>query len=159
MFQGLRASSPIYLFDKKNLVAETGEVVRTENPVDQFGNKVFATGLMQPKVAYIDIVALIGGKEVRFNHVSADSSISDSIADGAILCDDRQEFIDAIRSYRKTSERILNEIDTHKDIVNKCDAILADLDPRLKTEKELNARIAKLEEMLARALNTGPQNN
>lgn len=159
MFQSLRAGSPIYLFDKNRLTAEVGEVIRVENEVDQFGNKVFLNGLMQPKVSFVDLVASISGKEVKFNHVFADATITDSSTDGAILCENRQEFVDAIASYKKTSERILSEVDHHKNIVERCELILADIDPMIRSEKAQSEKIARLESdmadikaMLAKAL-------
>lgn len=149
MFQSLRAGSPIYLFDKNKLTAEVGEVVRIENEVDQFGNKVFLTGLMQPKVSFVDLVASFAGKEVKFNHVYADATITDSGTDGAILCENRQEFVDAIASYKKTSERILSEVENHRNIVERCEDILGEMDPRIRSEKAQSEEIAKLKSDMA----------
>ena len=160
MFQSLRKGSPIYLFDKTNINAEMGEVSRVENPADQFGNPIFINGLMQPKVAFIDIHALFNGTEKTFSHVNADCSITDSGKEGAIICDNLQEFIAAITSYAKSSERALSEMDKHRVIVEKCGAILNELDPKRKAEKEqaeeiasLKRQMANIENMLSKALN------
>lgn len=160
MFQSLRKGSPIYLFDKTNINAEMGEVSRVENPADQFGNPIFINGLMQPKVAFIDIHALFNGTEKTFSHVNADCSITDSGKEGAIICDNLQEFIAAITSYAKSSERALSEMDKHRVIVEKCGAILNELDPKRKAEKEqaeeiasLKRQMANIEDMLSKALN------
>lgn len=160
MFQSLRKGSPIYLFDKTNINAEMGEVSRVENPADQFGNPIFINGLMQPKVAFIDIHALFNGTEKTFSHVNADCSITDSGKEGAIICDNLQEFIVAITSYAKSSERALSEMDKHRVIVEKCGAILNELDPKRKAEKEqaeeiasLKRQMANIEDMLSKALN------
>lgn len=160
MFQSLSKGSPIYLFDKTNINAEMGEVSRVENPADQFGNPIFINGLMQPKVAFIDIHALFNGTEKTFSHVNADCSITDSGKEGAIICDNLQEFIAAITSYAKSSERALSEMDKHRVIVEKCGAILNELDPKRKAEKEqaeeiasLKRQMANIEDMLSKALN------
>ena len=160
MFQSLRKGSPIYLFDKTNINAEMGEVSRVENPADQFGNPIFINGLMQPKVAFIDIHALFNGTEKTFSHVNADCSITNSGKEGAIICDNLQEFIAAITSYAKSSERALSEMDKHRVIVEKCGAILNELDPKRKAEKEqaeeiasLKRQMANIEDMLSKALN------
>lgn len=163
MFQDLRAGMPIYMFDKKDLTAYAGEVVRIENQTDQFGNKVFVMGLAPIKVAYLDIVASINGMETQLKSIKADTSISDSPApNGAIICDNRQEFIEAIQSFKKTSERILSEVDRHREIVERCDVILSDFDPKAKAEKEQSQEIAQLKSdmsdiknMLAQVLKGG----
>lgn len=145
MFQDLRAGSPIYMFDKKDLAAYAGEVVRIENQKDQFGNKIFISGLAPMKAAYLDIVANINGTETRLETIRAEASLSDSPApNGAIICDNRPEFIEAVGSFKKTSERILSEIDRHKEIVTKCDSILADFDPQIKAERVKSEEIAQL---------------
>lgn len=159
MFQSLRKGSPIYLFDKKNISAETGEVDRVDNLADQFGNPIFVNGLMQPKVAFVDVYALFDGVAKKFTHVNADCSITDSGEGGAIICDNRQEFTDAIASYARASERVLSEVDKHKAIVEKCESILNDLDPKRRAEKEqadeianLKQQMANIERMLSQAL-------
>ena len=115
---------------------------------------------MQPKVAFIDIHALFNGTEKTFSHVNADCSITDSGKEGAIICDNLQEFIAAITSYAKSSERALSEMDKHRVIVEKCGAILNELDPKRKAEKEqaeeiasLKRQMANIEDMLSKALN------
>lgn len=148
MFQNLRTGSPIYIFNKSKLEAVTGEVLRTENQMDQFGSKVFANGLLQQKVAFLDIVAAVAGEEQRFSHVCADYSITDSGLDGIVLCDNRAEFIEAINAYSRISERVLADKDKHERIVERCRTIVSELDPQKRIEREQAKEIEDLKASL-----------
>lgn len=160
MFQGLSSSSPIYLFNKKEKKADIGMVVRLENQVDQFGNKVISSGFMTPKIAFVDIVASIQGSEIKFARVPADASVTDSSIDGIILSDNLQDFLDAVKAFKKISEQRLALREPDEETVAKCNAIIEDFDPQKKQEREqareieyLKDKISNIESMLTQALN------
>ena len=154
MFQDLKGGNPIFIFLKDSLSAMAGEVVRIDNQIDQFGNKIYATGLMQPKPAYVDILVRSDGKERSFGHVAASATITDSgDPDGVILCDNRQEFIDAISAYGLNSERIVSEVDRHRQIAQRCREIVSQFDPRVKAEQERAEELSRMKDRMDRMEN------
>lgn len=149
MFNNLRAGSPVYIFYKSNPSYAIGEVIRIENQIDQYGNKVYENLMLQQKAAYVDIVARVNGGEQRFNHIGAEYSITDSGPDGVVLSDNLREFTDAIGAFSKIKEKNVAHHDKDVADIEACRSIMCELDPQKKKESEQAREIEELKQGMA----------
>ena len=164
MFQGLSVGSPIYVLFKQEPKVSIGEVSFIGNPSPVYNT----TSIMPPKYTY-DVKAVIEGKEYEFNKLPGEQSVFGYQNYNTIISDSRDGIIKEVETVRNQSAQILEDIDSHKRIVEKCSTILTELNPQLKKEAEQAEEIARLKKgmselqvgmsdikaMLTRALNNG----
>lgn len=164
MFQGLSVGSPIYVLFKQEPKVSIGEVSFIGNPSPVYN----ATSIMPPKYTY-DIKAVIEGKEYEFNKLPGEQSVFGYQNHSTIISDSREGIVKEVEIVRSQSAKILEDIDSHKRIVEKCSTILTELNPQLKKEAEQAEEIARLKkgmtalqdgmtdikEMLTHILNSG----
>ena len=84
MLSGLRAGTPIYVFDKNKLCAYIGEVLSVSNPMPQYGFNYAQPGLQN--AAVVDIKAMVDGSEVNYTKLPASATIADFGQGGIVRC-------------------------------------------------------------------------
>ena len=74
-----------------------------------------------------------------------------------MVSDSRESMLNEIAVLKGNSQKILNSIDQHKEIVRKCDDLLGELNPQIRQEAErskeiesLSARVGGLESSIGR---------
>jgi hypothetical protein len=163
MFQNLRVGTPLYVLHKNELKIETGEVTFVSQPVNQFGQVVFANS--QP--ATVDISMQVDGKPIELKKIPATLTISDC-GNNRVVSESREAISTELSVMKANSQRVIDSMDQHKEIVRKCDELLQELNPQIKQEAErskeieslanrvggLESSIGRIEEMLTRSLET-----
>lgn len=140
MFQGLRPTAPIYILYKADPRIAVGEVVSVSNPVPQYTAMAYQGGIK----ANVDVKARIAGEVIDLQQLPADATIADFGNAGMVVSESKDAIINEIDGFRKTSQRVLDEVDRHKYIVEQCDIMLAELNPQLKKEAEQSAEIENI---------------
>lgn len=151
MFQSLRNGTPLYVLRKNEPKLEMGEVIFVSQPVNQFGQPVY--GGTQP--ATVDIKIQIADKQMDLQKLPATFTIADC-GNGIVVSESRDAISNEINILRQNSQRILESIEQHKAIVQRCNELLAEINPQVKQEAErakeiesLSQRVGGLENSLA----------
>ena len=122
-----------------------GQVVSVSNPqpkYGQFGAQSFGS---QPEMT-VDVRVKVDEETMDFKQLNANASIANS---GNVVVSDSKDAMSAeVEGLLRTSKGILDSIPYHEKMLVSCDAILRDLNPSFKKEKEQEEKIGALEEKM-----------
>lgn len=168
MFQSLRIGTPLYVLHKNEPRLEIGEVTFVSNPTPQFG-QTYQMGNPMGQNFIVDVNIKVEGKEkpIEIKQLPASQTIAD-YGNGMVISESREAILNEIGVLKSNSERVINSIEQHKEIVRKCDTLLAELNPQIRQEAErsreienlstrvvgLESSIADIKDMLVRTLET-----
>ena len=143
MFQGLRQNGLFYILEKgDDLKLRVGQVVSVSNPQPKYGQFNTPTFGSQPEMT-VDIRVKVDEETMDFKQLSANASIANS---GNVVVSDSKEAMSAeVEGLLRTSKGILESIPYHERVIASCDAILRDLNPSFKKEKEQEEKMTMLE--------------
>ena len=142
MFSTLRQNSPIYILDKK------GSPVLKKGIIESVSQQRSRTGTFygQPMDMIVDIRVNIDGTSQEFKNIPASLSIAN---DGNIVISETKEAMSTeVDSMLSISKQILESVDYHKDVIEKCEQILKDLNPQFAKDKLQEEKINNLEERI-----------
>lgn len=161
MFSTLRANNPIYILDKKDSPVLKRGIIESVSPQRSKTGSFYG----QPSDMVIDITVNIEGVKQEFKNIPANLSIA---SDGTIVLSENKEALSSeVDALISLSKQILDSVDYHKEVVEKCEQILKELNPQFAKDKLQEEKINSLEdriggveislndikEMLAKALN------
>lgn len=156
MFQNIRKGATLYVLNKQDATLEVGEVMNVTPPQPMYNTQY--QGVFNPPRMYVDIEINAGGKVINLQKLTADATIDDK--NGIIVAENRDAILNEIEVLAKNSQRIIESCDYHNEIVNKCHALIAELNPQLKREAEqareindLRQQLSDIKGMLADVLN------
>lgn len=146
MFQGLRQNGLFYILEKgEDLRLRVGQVVSVSNPQPKYGQFNTPTFGTQPEMT-VDVRVKVDDETMDFKQLSANASIANS---GNVVVSDSKEAMSAeVEGLLRTSKGMLDSIPYHEKMLVSCDAILRDLNPTFKKEKEQEEKIGMLEEKM-----------
>lgn len=131
-FKDLKQGYPIYILDRKALSAKTVNITDISLPhVDaKFGG---ATNLV------VDITTDEGQTYVMI------AESESAYPDGMVISTCVDHILREITSMRNTSQQALDRVDRERVIVERCDNLLAELDPSQREKQKTEERFAKIE--------------
>jgi len=144
MFTNLSQNSILYILetkDKPKLV--NGTVVNVSLPRPQFAT------FGQSMDSVVDIIATVDGERREFKKVPCNTSIANFGADAFILADSKEAMTAHVTAALQTSKNIVNGYDKHKELIPMYEAILEELNPVLKADKEKDRAIQDLREQVS----------
>lgn len=170
MFQSLRIGTPLYVLHKNEPKVEQGEVIFVSNPVPQFGQTTFSAGIMTPQPMTVDVKIKSGEQTIELQKLPANMSIAD-YGNGMVVSESRDAILNEISALKNNSQRVIDGIEQHKEIVRKCDTLLEELNPQIRKEAErsreiealstrvggLESSLGRIEELLTRSLDSKPK--
>ena len=165
MFQNLREGTPLYVLHKNEPKVEQGEVISVTPPVPQFGQTTFNAGIMAQQSMTVDVKIKSGEKTIELQKLPATMSIAD-YGNGLVVSENREAILNEISVLKNNSQRVIDSVDQHKELVRKCDELLEELNPQIRKEAErsremesiskrvggLESSMKRIEEMLSRSL-------
>lgn len=166
MFQNLRIGTPLYVLYKNEPKVDHGEVIFVSNPVPQFGQTTFNAGIMAQQPMTVDVKIKSGEQTIELQKLPATMSIAD-YGNGMVVSESRDAILNEISVLKGNSQRVIDSVEQHKKVVQKCDALLEDLNPQIRQDAErsreiealssrvggLESSIGRIEELLTRTLN------
>jgi hypothetical protein len=168
MFQSLRKGTPLYVLHKNEPRLEVGEVTFVSNPTAQFGQSYQMGNLMGQPPTTVDVNIKVEGQEkpIEIKQLPASLSIAD-YGNGMVISESKESILNEIGLLKSSSQKVIDSIDQHRKIVQKCDTLLQELNPQIKQEAErsreieslskrvgnMESSMGRIEEMLSRALN------
>ena len=148
MFSTLRQNSPIYVLDKKDSPVLTKGIIETVSPQRSRTGSFYG----QPMDMIVDIRVNIDGTSQEFKNIPANLSIAN---DGNIVISETKEAMSTeVDSMLSISKQILESVDYHKDVIEKCEQILKDLNPQFAKDKFQEEKINSLESRIGGVENT-----
>ena len=148
MFNTLRQNSPIYVLDKKDSPVLKKGIIETVSPQRSRTGSFYG----QPMDMIVDIRVNIDGTSQEFKNIPANLSIAN---DGNIVISETKEAMSTeVDSMLSISKQILESVDYHKDVIEKCEQILKDLNPQFAKDKFQEEKINSLESRIGGVENT-----
>lgn len=148
MFSTLRQNSPIYVLDKKDSPVLKKGIIETVSPQRSRTGSFYG----QPMDMIVDIRVNIDGTSQEFKNIPASLSIAN---DGNIVISETKEAMSTeVDSMLSISKQILESVDYHKNVIEKCEQILKDLNPQFAKDKLQEEKINSLESRIGGVENT-----
>ena len=144
MFQGLRTGGLFYVLEKGDeLKLKIGHVVSVSNPQPKYNQmSTMPTYNNQPEMV-VDVKVKVGEENVDFKQLNANMNIANS---GNVVVSDSKEAMSAeVEGLLRTSRQIIESVPYHEKVILSCDAMLRDLNPNFKKEKEQEEKMSALE--------------
>lgn len=143
MFQANRQGNLFYILEKgEELRLKIGQVVSVSNPQPKYGSQFSVPAFGQSEMT-VDIRVKVDEETMDFKQLNANSSIANS---GNVVVSDSKDAMSAeVEGLLRTSKGILESIPYHERVIASCDAILRDLNPSFKKEKEQEEKMTMLE--------------
>jgi paraquat-inducible protein B len=144
MFTNLSQNSILYILETKDepkLVS--GTVMSISLPRPQYAT------FGQTMDSVVDIVATVDGERREFKKVPSSSSIANFGADAFILADSKEAMTAHVNAALQTSKNIVNGYEKHSALIPKYEAVLEELNPVLKADKEKDRAIQDLRDQVS----------
>ena len=148
MFSTLRQNSPIYVLDKKDSPVLKKGIIETVSPQRSRTGSFYG----QPMDMIVDIRVNIDGTSQEFKNIPASLSIAN---DGNIVISETKEAMSTeVDSMLSISKQILESVNYHQEVIEKCEQILKDLNPQFAKDKLQEEKINSLESRIGGVENT-----
>ena len=148
MFSTLRQNSPIYVLDKKDSPVLKKGIIETVSPQRSRTGSFYG----QPMDMIVDIRVNIDGTSQEFKNIPANLSIAN---DGNIVISESKEAMSTeVDSMLSISKQILESVNYHQEVIEKCEQILKDLNPQFAKDKLQEEKINSLESRIGGVENT-----
>jgi hypothetical protein len=141
MFSGLRQAGLFYILEKgEELKLKIGQVISVSNPQPKYGQYSYGS---QPEMT-VDVRVKVDEETLEFKQLNANASIANS---GSVIVSDSKEAMNAeVEGLLRTSRGVLDSVSYHEKVLISCDAILRELNPSFKKEKEQEEKMSMLED-------------
>ena len=133
-FKDIKQGYPIYILDRKNLTAKTVNV--TDISLPHIDAKIGG-----PTNLVVDITTDDGQPYVMV----ADSEVA--YPDGMVITTCIDHILREITSIRNTAQQDIDRVDHKRVVVERCNNLLADLDPAQREKQQTEERFSKIEHM------------
>lgn len=160
IFKDIKQNYPVYILDKQELTISQGKVLSVGFPRTDLLQRPTAI----PAQTVIDVTIENGDKQATY---TIPENLSITYAGNIVLSTDKDNLVREIEALKNQAEQILASVDKQKQILEKANTLLADLNPVYKEKKETDLRISKIEssisemkDMFSKFINTyGHENN
>jgi hypothetical protein len=141
MFSGLRQAGLFYILEKgEELKLRIGQVISVSNPQPKYGQYSYGS---QPEMT-VHVRVKVDEETLEFKQLNANASIANS---GSVIVSDSKEAMNAeVEGLLRTSRGFLDSVSYHEKVLISCDAILRELNPSFKKEKEQEEKMSMLED-------------
>lgn len=138
MFSALSQGSPVYILDKTSSPKySVGEVIGVSYP------KVNPYNIGPQNI--VDLKVKIDGSIQEFNQIPSINSIVSYNNGNIIISETKQGIQNEVEGILQNSKHIIDNIDTYKENIVQCEAILKKLSPQFAIDKERDERLLNLE--------------
>lgn len=150
MFSALRQGSVLYILEKGDKPSlKMGQVVSVSSP--SYNNN-FMMG------ATVDISTKVGESTMDFKNVQSNQSVANY--NNVIITETKELMSNEVDNMLQSSKNIVDSIPYHNGVIESCEEILKNLNPRFAKEKErdedinnLKAKIGGIESKMDKILN------
>lgn len=135
MFSALRQGSVIYILEKgETPILKVGQVTSITQP--SYNSNFLMNG------STIDINVKVGDQSMDFRNVPGAQSVTSY--NNAIIAETKELMSNEVDNMLQSSKNIIDSIPYHNNVIQACEGILRDLNPRFAKEKERDEDISNL---------------
>lgn len=139
MFSTLRPNNSIYILDRKDLPVLKRGIVETVSPQRSKNGSFYG----QPSDMVVDITVNVDNTKQEFKCIPANLSIA---SDNTLTLSESKEALNnEIDSILSSSKQIVNSVEYHRNVIDKCEQILKELNPQFAKDKLQEEKITSLE--------------
>lgn len=133
LFKELKSNYPIFLLDRATLSFEQARVMNVQ-PNYQSVN-----------MNRIEVNVTIQNKEGKQNTYAVADSEQSAYAGNLFISTSKDSIINEVNALKNASEEVLSKVEEHKQTVEKCKNLLAELDTSFRDQQRTNQRLDKME--------------
>ena len=139
LFKDVKQNYPVYILDKQELTFSQGKVMSVGFPrMDVMSKPVNPINTQM----VIDVTVENGGKSATY---TIPEGLSITYAGNIVLSTDKEGLIREIDAMKNSAESIINSMDKQKQILDKSNKLLSELNPAFKEKQEVDSRFANIE--------------
>lgn len=136
LFKELKSNYPIFLLDRATLNFEQARVMNVQ-PNYQSVN-----------MNRIEVNVTIQNKEGKQNTYAVADSEQSAYAGNLFISTSKDSIINEVNVLKIASEEVLSKVEEHKQTVEKCKNLLAELDTTFRDQQKTNERLDQMENKL-----------
>lgn len=136
LFKELKGNYPIFLLDRATLKFEQAKVMNVQ-PNYQSVN-----------MNRIEVNVTIQNKEGKLNTYAVADSEQSAYAGNLFISTSKDCIINEVNALKNASEEVLSKVEEHKQTVEKCKELLAELDTTFRDQQRTNERLDQMENKL-----------
>ena len=136
LFKELKSNYPIFLLDRATLSFEQARVMNVQ-PNYQSVN-----------MNRIEVNVTIQNKEGKQNTYAVADSEQSAYAGNLFISTSKDSIINEVNALKNASEEVLSKVEEHKQTVEKCKNLLAELDTTFRDQQKTNERLNQMENKL-----------
>lgn len=136
LFKELKGNYPIFLLDRATLKFEQAKVMNVQ-PNYQSVN-----------MNRIEVNVTIQNKEGKQNTYAVADSEQSAYAGNLFISTSKDCIINEVNALKNASEEVLSKVDEHKQTVEKCKELLAELDTAFRDQQKTNERLDNMDNKL-----------
>lgn len=136
LFKELKSNYPIFLLDRATLSFEQAKVMNVQ-PNYQSVN-----------MNRIEVNVTIQTKEGKQNTYAVADSEQSAYAGNLFISTSKDCIINEVNVLKNASEEVLSKVEEHKQTVEKCKELLAELDTSFRDQQRTNQRLDNMENKL-----------
>lgn len=147
LFSQLRLNSPIYILHKDATpFVEVGQVTNVTAPMP---NISAIPTIGQPMLYTVDVTVNVGGQSVQYQKMPSNNEVADFASNGNIFISCTREGVNTeVQAMRQRSADVLSSVTYHKNMVEVCDKMIAQLNPEMAEKAQQQQEIASLREQI-----------
>lgn len=140
-FKDIKQGYSVYILDKQNMTITEGKVITVGFPHVDMNNKP-QTGVSQ---MVVDVTIESSQKTATY---SIPENLSITYAGDIVLSVDKQSLSYEVQSMKTQAEKIIESVPKQKEIVEKANVLLSELNPEYKEKKENEQRFNRIEDSI-----------
>lgn len=143
LFKELKQNYPVYILDKQTVTFTQGKVISVSLPRMNVSNGTMPMmPTSSPTAMLVDVTIEADGRTATY---SIPENLAVTYAGSTVLSTDREGISREIEAMRATAEQVLSSVDRQKEILDKTQSLLAELNPAYKEKKETDERFNRIE--------------
>ena len=140
-FKDIKQSYSVYILDKQDMNVSQAKVSAVSFPRVDIMSKVANT-----TQTVVDVTLDCNGKVATY---TIPENLSVTYAGNIVLSTDKEGLIHEIEAVKNNAEQIIASVDKQKQILDKANTLLSDLNPIYKEKKETDLRFTKIENSIS----------
>lgn len=143
LFKELKQNYPVYILDKQTVTFTQGKVISVSLPRMNVSNGAMSMmPTSSPTTMLVDVTIEADGRTATY---SIPENLAVTYSGSTVLSTDREGISREIEAMRATAEQVLSSVDRQKEILDKTQSLLAELNPAYKEKKETDERFNRIE--------------
>lgn len=139
-FKDMKPGYAVWFFDKEEVRACQGKVVSVAVP--RYDAPVFGQVSAPQQGMVVDVTVESEGA-TRTYTIPESSSVA--YAGKLVLASDKSDIIREVEAVKAASEDALGKVDKHRQVVERCSAVLEEMNPAIAEKREQERRIEGIE--------------